>query len=144
MEQQINPTQIISSRYVTKVEGGQVELPKQILDTLNKFLESDPCTRWNTRRDGEEIVELILLVTAYARSYSIPFEVIAQDFFKVSMYTTVCKCHAQHEFFWAVYFSSTFHPLKSMVWMGFLLFKPNHFFHTPTTQSQHVMAHNLH
>lgn len=85
---------MFSNRYGARIFGGKISLPSELSGHLKGFLDSDPCTRWNTQRDGEDIVELILEVTAYAQQYSVPMEVIAQDLFRVSKLTPLshsCK-----------------------------------------------------
>ena len=63
-----------------------VNLPPRLQIPLNNFLSSDPCTRWQTARDGEEIVELILEVSMFALARGVPMEVLAQEWFKVGTY----------------------------------------------------------
>ena len=58
-------------------------LTQELQTRLDKFLASDPCTRWKTPRDGEENVELILEVTVLAQEHNVTTETLAQDWFKV-------------------------------------------------------------
>ena len=60
-----------------------LKLPQHLSIQLEHFMSKDPCSRWNTEEDGEDIFKMILEISFLALDQNITQEQMIKDVFKV-------------------------------------------------------------